>query len=214
MGPPLMPTQAGFALTAVRPAIQIECFLDLICPFSSKMFGTVYRDVIPKLGDKAKDISFIINQVPQPWHPQGAYVHEAALAVKSVAPSSYPAYVDAIYKAFDGGAFKDDQTWDKSRGQIYGDLMDLLKTSVPDVDVAAVQQALALKPDGGNAGNMMTQHIKWAAKYHRTRGVHVTPTVHVNGLEAGIVGSGWTADQWLAFLEPMGADNWQGSKLP
>jgi hypothetical protein len=32
-----------------------------------------------------------------------------------------------------------------------------------------------------------------------------------NGLEAGIVSSGWTGAQWKAFLE--GADCFQGSKL-
>ena len=46
-----------------------------------------------------------------------------------------------------------------------------------------------------------TQALKWATKLHRVRGVHVTPTVHVNGLEAGIVSSGWTGEQWLKFLE-------------
>ena len=67
--------------------------------------------------------------------------------------------------------------------------------------------------DLGNAGTGVTQAIKWAVKYHRCRGIHVTPTVLVNGLEAGIVSSSWTAAQWKAWLEPMGADNWQGSKL-
>ena len=35
----------------------------------------------------------------------------------------------------------------------------------------------------------------------------------VNGLEAGLVSSGWSAAEWSAFLEPMGTDNWQGSRL-
>eukprot|EP00435_Cladocopium_sp_Y103_P032240 s1318_g8.t1 len=53
----------------------------------------------------------------------------------------------------------------------------------------------------GNAGNAVTQHLKWAIKFHRVRGVHVTPTVFVNGLEAGIVSSDWSADEWAAFLD-------------
>ena len=43
--------------------------------------------------------------------------------------------------------------------------------------------------------------------------VHVTPTVFVNGLEAGVVSSGWSAAEWQKFLQPMGADNWQGTQL-
>jgi len=57
----------------------------------------------------------------------------------------------------------------------------------------SLNSLLKMSADGGNAGNAMTQHIKWACKYHRGRGVHVTPTVHVNGLEAGIVSSGAAA---------------------
>ena len=41
----------------------------------------------------------------------------------------------------------------------------------------------------------------------------MTPTVFVNGLEAGVVGSGWTGAEWKQFLSPMGADNWQGTQL-
>ena len=127
MGPPLCPTQAGFALLAVRPTVQIELYLDLICPFSQKMFCTLYDEVMPGLDESMKkDVSFVIQQVPQPWHPQGTYVHEAALAVKACAPDAYPSYVRAIYEAFGSGKFKDDDTIDKSRKQIYSELLDLL----------------------------------------------------------------------------------------
>lgn len=173
------------------------------------MWKSVYSGgALAKYGDK---VCFQLNQVPQPWHPQGTYVHEAALAVRDAAPASYAAYVDAIFTAYDGGAFQDDATWDKSRAQIYEQLLDI--AAATGIDRAAVASRLAMGEGGGNSGNAMTQHIKWATKYHRARGVHVTPTVHVNGLEAGIVSSGWSGEQWSAFLEPMGADNWQGTKL-
>ena len=102
--------------------------------------------------------------------------------------------VKAVYSAFDAGKFQDDDTVDKSRKQIYGDLIGLLGTSetLKTVDPSEVFKRLELTGPG-NAGNAMTQHIKWACKYHRGRGVHVTPTVHVNGLEAGIVSSGAAA---------------------
>ena len=216
MGPPLCPTQAGFALLAVRPTVQIELYLDLICPFSQKMFCTLYNEVMPGLDESMKkDVSFVIQQVPQPWHPQGTYVHEAALAVKACAPDAYPSYVRAIYEAFGSGKFKDDDTIDKSRKQIYSELLDLLGSGdekLKAVDKDAVAKLLTLQGEG-NAGNAMTQHIKWAVKYHRCRGVHVTPTVHVNGLEAGMISSGWNAEQWGKYLAPKGADNWQGSLL-
>jgi protein-disulfide isomerase len=196
MAPPLPPVTSGSSLTkAAPPKIQIECFLDLICPFSAKMFGTLYEKVIPTLDE---DISVTMHHVIQPWHPQGTMVHEAALAVKQVAPESYPAYVSAIYSAYTTtGKFKDEDTWNKTRLQIYDDLLEW----IPDgVDKEAVKALLMPTWKGGNEGNAMTQDIKWACQFHRTRGVHVTPTVFVNGLEASVVSSSWTEEDWKKFL--------------
>eukprot|EP00746_Dinoflagellata_sp_MGD_P161217 gnl/MRDRNA2_/MRDRNA2_88284_c0_seq1.p1 gnl/MRDRNA2_/MRDRNA2_88284_c0~~gnl/MRDRNA2_/MRDRNA2_88284_c0_seq1.p1 ORF type:complete len:206 (+),score=41.59 gnl/MRDRNA2_/MRDRNA2_88284_c0_seq1:68-685(+) len=202
MPPPLPPTQCGTSLVqSARPKIQVDLFLDLICPFSSKMYKTLYDGGLLCGGT---DVDFVLHQVPQPWHPQGTYVHETALAVKMVQPDSYPAFVRKVFGAFDGGQFKDESTWDKSRAQIYEELLQL----VDEAHRETVKGMLAMKEGGCNE---MTQPIKWAVKFHRCRGVHVTPTVHVNGLEAGVVSSGWTAEQWKKFLEPMGADNFTAS---
>lgn len=209
MGPPLPTSQCGSSLTTStsRTNIQIECFLDLICPFSGKMFTTLFNGVLPSLKDDT-DVSFVIHHVIQPWHPQGTMVHEAALALKKVSPSNYPAYMDAIYRAFERGKFNDEDTWKKNRLEIYDDLLTL----VPDgVDASAVKALLLPTGEGGNEGNAMTQDVKWATKYHRTRGVHITPTVFVNGLEAGIVSSGWSAEEWVKFLEKKGEDFFQNN---
>lgn len=203
MAPPLPPVTNGVSLTKTTPPkIHIECFLDLVCPFSAKLFNTVY-DVVPTLDE---DICVTIHQVIQPWHPQGAMVHEAALAVKQIAPDAYGPYVKVIYANFTEGKFKDEDTWSKTRLQIYDDLLEL----VPDgVDKAAVKALLMPTGTGGNEGNAMTQEIKWVCKYHRTRGVHVTPTVFVNGLEAGVVSSSWSGDDWKKFLAEKGKDFFQ-----
>jgi len=46
----------------------------------------------------------------------------------------------------------------------------------------------------------VTKLLKFAVKHHRTRGVHVTPTVYMNSIEAPDVSSGWTAEQWIEKL--------------
>ena len=210
MGPPLPAVQCGTSLMPhiPRSPIQIEIFLDLICPFSAKMFFTLYRNVLPQLKD-ANDINLIVHQVIQPWHPQGTMVHECALAVKNTYPELYADCIDAIFTAFiENGDFKDDKTWEKSRAQIYDDLLFLLNEKLPSIEIAKIKKLLI--PTLGNSGNAMTQQVKWACKYHRTKGVHVTPTVYVNGLEAGVVSSGWTVDQWMSFLEQKGQDNFTG----
>ena len=187
------------------PKIQIECFLDLICPFSCKMYKMLYEKVLPTLDE---DISIAIHHVIQPWHPQGTMVHEAALAVKQISPQAYPGFVNDIYTNFSTGKFKDEDTWKKTRLEIYDDLLELLPT---EVDKNAVKALLMPTGAGGNEGNKMTQEIKWACKFHRARGVHVTPTVFVNGLEAGAVSSGWSEDQWKKFLAEKGNDFFQNA---
>lgn len=164
------------------------------------MFGTLYEKVIPTLDE---DISITMHHVIQPWHPQGTMVHEAALAVKQVSPESYPAYVNDLYGAFLTGKFKDEDTWNKTRLQIYDDLLEIVPAGV---DKDAVKALLLPAGKRGNAGNAMTQEMKWACKFHRTRGVHVTPTVFVNGVEAGIVSSSWTEEDWEKFLSKKGKD--------
>ncbi|KAL3928022.1 MAG: hypothetical protein SGBAC_012829 [Bacillariaceae sp.] len=202
MGPPLPPESCGTTLTkTAAKKIQIECFLDLICPFSAKMFNTLYDKVIPSLDE---DITVTVHQVVQPWHPQGTFVHEAALAVREVSPVHYAPYVSALYAVFlNDGKFKDQDTWNKTRAQIYEELLELVPE---DVDKVAVKALLMMGEAGGNAGNEMTKHLKFACKFHRTRGVHVTPTVFVNGVEAGVVSSGWSEEDWKKFLAAKGTD--------
>jgi len=218
MGPPLPPTQAGGAIVGAggRAQVQVELFLDLVCPFSGKMWAVV-QQALPRFDPR---VTVVLHQVVQPWHPQGTMVHEAALAVKRVAPEAYADYVSAVVTSFAAGRFTDEATWGSTRADIYDELLSILgdHAALQAVDADAVA-ALLKQPEGGggirgNGGNAMTQEIKWACKFHRARGVHVTPTVHVNGLEAGIVSSGWTEEQWCAFLEPMGDDKFTGSKLP
>jgi predicted DsbA family dithiol-disulfide isomerase len=203
MPAPLPPTASGFFVTPPGRSVTIDMFLDIICPFSCKMLLTLLGSVCEKFADR---VTFVLHQVPQPWHPQGSYVHEAALAVRATSPDKYVSYVRSLMTAHvEQQKFSDEATWEKTRPQIYEELLDM--AAACGADRVAAGALLANTGQGTGA----TQSLKWAVKFHRTRGVHVTPTVHVNGLEAGVVSSGWAAEQWEKFLGPMGSDNFTGS---
>lgn len=95
------------------------------------------------------------------------------------------------------------------------------------VDAGKVRGLLAVTAEG-NAGNAVTKEMKVYAKYEpvprclcactcapvrdalpppcprrycRKNGVHVSPTVYVNGIEDGRVSSGWTLEQWQEYFE-------------
>lgn len=81
-------------MAAVTPSIhleradakrcEVECFIDLCCPFSAKMFLTLVEADLSPPGFR-----LTFQHTPQPWHAQSSYMHEAALCVNLVQPDAY-----------------------------------------------------------------------------------------------------------------------------
>lgn len=113
---------------------------------------TMQRKGLPHV---VSNVSFIVHQVPQPWHPQGAWVHEAALAVRATTPAAYPQFLDEVYAAYDGGAFKDDSTWNKTRPEVYSELLTLAVAAGANRDAAAA----LLQRTEGNHGTFVAQDL-------------------------------------------------------
>ena len=168
-----------------------------------------------------KLITIKLHHVIQPWHPQSTMVHEAALAVKRVVPGLYLTFIRNVYKKFmTQHHFTDHDTWNKTRLEIYDDLLcECLPSSdwIDDEQRQQVQQLLypprtttGRPPRSGtatfNSGNAITAELKFACRYHRQRGVHITPTVFANGIEASEVSSGWKADDWNEFFKQFWID--------
>ncbi len=98
--------------------------------------------------------------------------------------------------------FFDDRAKNLSRIQIYEKLVVI--GGETGYDIPSLSALLSLKGVKGNDGlGDVTQCLKWAVKYHRMRGVHVTPTVFINGIEAPDVSSGWSYKEWLEKLRPV-----------
>ena len=60
MPPPLPPSHCGTPLSPKGKDIVVELFLDLVCPFSSKMYKVVFDEVLAAFGDK---VTFVVHQV-------------------------------------------------------------------------------------------------------------------------------------------------------
>jgi len=82
---------ARFATTSIQtPVHTLELYLDYVCPFSAKMFNTVYTSVFPLLREKyAGKVDIIFRQQIQPWHPSSTLVHEAGVAVLQLKPEAF-----------------------------------------------------------------------------------------------------------------------------
>jgi hypothetical protein len=65
-----------------RRANSTTVYLDYVCPFSQKMFNTLYSSVLPLVKQKyASKVQILFRQQIQPWHPSSTLVHEAGVAV-------------------------------------------------------------------------------------------------------------------------------------
>ncbi len=149
----------------------------------------------------ADALKVVFHQTPQPWHPQGILLHEAALAVQMVKPECYAAMYAQLFDAA-GEQFNDAATYDKGRTDIYQELAELAVAA--GVDHEAFLRVLMLDTSSGNknSGNSATGALKLVTKHHRQRGIHVTPTCAVNGIVCD-TSSGWTPAEWQAFLDPL-----------
>ncbi|KAJ9439324.1 hypothetical protein DIPPA_09026 [Diplonema papillatum] len=194
MPPPMPPTPLGFALNPSSSGrVVVDLFADLSCPFSRKVLALWASGGDAAFFKDHADVKFVMHSVPQPWHPQSCMMHECLHAVDTLDPTKTWSYIVEFLKSPE--KFSDVHTKDMSRHQIY--------EAAAEVAVAAglvKKEFLDLLLIYDDACNRVTQRLKWAVKFHRARGVHVTPTVHINGLEAGDVSSSWGKSEWEAKL--------------
>ncbi|KAL2271318.1 hypothetical protein VTJ83DRAFT_689 [Remersonia thermophila] len=202
---------------ASEPLHTIEVYIDYVCPFSAKIFRTLTGSVIPYIRSRpalAARTQIILRQQIQPWHPSSTLVHEAALAVQRVASargdaSSSAAEVAGLFWAFSAALFAaqagyfDEAVAAEPRNATYRRLAALARESA-GLDEEAVFALLRVPEGPGeakNAGNGVTADVKTIVKMARLTGVHVTPTVLLDGVVVPEIGSAWTGEQWAEWLD-------------
>lgn len=202
----LAPKFAGQAYSAnVSPkAIHtIELYLDYVCPFSAKMFQTLYNFVLPDVPKKyPAKVQFLFRQQIQPWHPSSTLVHEAGAAVLSLAPDKFWPFSAALFEH--QKEYFDVNVVHESRNDTYKRLAKLAGSVGLEESKVLELLEISDKPgeDGSlNTGNKVTDDVKLMVKANRRVGVHVTPTVLFNGIEEGSISSSFTGQQWEEWLD-------------
>eukprot|EP00441_Pelagodinium_beii_P019055 CAMPEP_0197661712 /NCGR_PEP_ID=MMETSP1338-20131121/51619_1 /TAXON_ID=43686 ORGANISM="Pelagodinium beii, Strain RCC1491" /NCGR_SAMPLE_ID=MMETSP1338 /ASSEMBLY_ACC=CAM_ASM_000754 /LENGTH=453 /DNA_ID=CAMNT_0043239319 /DNA_START=42 /DNA_END=1399 /DNA_ORIENTATION=- len=198
MGPPLPPKPVGHSKGS-GPA-ELGIYLNYTCPFSVKAYKTLFGAVQPKLEGRCR---FTFYHQVQAWHPQGTSQHEAALAVAKLAgEEAFWKFSDALMAAAED--FYDVNVLDKTRRELWEELVKLAEGAVPGINVNALRAVLSLQteanPGERNMGCGVTKELKWAIKHSRLLGIHVSPTTTLNGIVCD-TSSSWTVDDWLAFFD-------------
>jgi hypothetical protein len=228
----LAPRFAGQRFSAASAPVlhTLELYLDYVCPYSLKMFNTMYTSVFPLIQEKySSKVQVIFRQQIQPWHPSSTLVHEAGVAVLKLQPAKFWDFSkvgraslllnhDCCQSASiewrannkrkalfdDAKSFYDVNVVTETRNKTYERLAKIgAKVGIDE------QELLKLlwvndKPasDGSlNTGNGVTNELKVLVKMNRMQGVHVTPTVVFNGVIENSISSSFTPDQWAEWLE-------------
>ena len=100
----LAPKFAGQKFSASNtPTLHtLELYLDYVCPYSAKMFNTVYTSVFPLIKQKyASKVQILFRQQIQPWHPSSPLVHEAGVAVLKTKPEKFWDFSKVRYRRFE-----------------------------------------------------------------------------------------------------------------
>ncbi|GAA6002598.1 hypothetical protein JCM10207_007583 [Rhodosporidiobolus poonsookiae] len=191
----------------------LEVFLDIICPFSGKQWKGIEQHVLPLLeknNELQKSLQIIIRQVPQSWHSSSTLVHEAALGVSKTLVDAGASFQDddvgvkfrtffsALIDPEQQKAFYDEPTAVETPNQTRERLADFAAKTV-GVDREAFLKAISVSK--GNSGTSVTNDLKLQVKYHRTRGIHVTPTVALDGLVEPSISSSFSGEDWQKFLQ-------------
>lgn len=185
--------------------LTLEFYIDPVCPFSKRLFTSFYNNVLPQLGaGKYKEVNAIIRPQIQPWHPSSTLTVESLLAVSVLANKSDTVfeYLKSLFDASD--KYYDSHTISEPRQQTYERLAKLAGKLVDSKDFAnlvAIDAAGSEQEEGKNAGNKVTVLVKWITKLGRQNGIHVTPTVLLNGLVDNEVSSSWQAKEWEEYLD-------------
>ncbi|GAA5985384.1 hypothetical protein JCM5350_005167 [Sporobolomyces pararoseus] len=202
----IAPSFATHRIGSPSAAHTLELFLDLVCPFSKKQLTGVRKSLIPLIENNEElrqNLSIVIAQVPQPWHASSTLVHEAALGVSKTLVEGGKSFSDQdVIKAWQKFFFElmdkqeeyfDEPTANESPAATRARLADLAASTLPDLDRAALLKNISTGK--GNSGSAATDLLKLQVKYHRFRGVHVTPTSRPS------ISSSFSEDDWKKFLK-------------
>ncbi|GMM29445.1 hypothetical protein DAMA08_021900 [Martiniozyma asiatica (nom. inval.)] len=183
----------------------IEIYLDYNCPFSGKMFRKLQDELMPLVDAQGltDKYQFIFVNVVQPWHGfQSSILHDASLAVAKVKPDSF---WDASRALFDHiEEYYDSEVYDLTKRQLVEKISGLLADTC-DIEksqlISLIEPSASIDGKPNNAGNAVAKDCKYFARYSRTMGIHMTPSVVVNGIYIPQIESSTPVEQILEIME-------------
>ncbi|TID30207.1 hypothetical protein CANINC_001214 [Pichia inconspicua] len=182
----------------------VELFLDYNCPFSGKLFKKMIEEVIPVLEKEGKH-NFVFINVIQPWHAfQSGVLHEVSFAVARVAPGWFWEFSKKMFENIT--EFYDTEVSQFTRDELIEKVLKVASEgdedeSILNIDSIKSLVAISNTDRPSNPGSGVAVDTKYFTRYARTIGVHVTPTISVNGIVISEIDSSTESARIIEILQ-------------
>lgn len=197
-------------LTLLVPHV-INFYLDYNCRFSAKLFLKL-KAVNSALEERHPGkFEFVFVNVIQPWHPGSVFLNEYSLAVAQLLRDKYSEQAGRVFFEVsellfaEKEKFFDEATVDLPRNAFYEYIHENVETKVKlpfsKEDVLLKLYIKGDKKNATNVGNAVSNDVKYFTKYLRGVGVHVTPTVSVDGVVDSNISSGVEPEDLVKIFE-------------
>ncbi|KAH3687845.1 hypothetical protein WICPIJ_001138 [Wickerhamomyces pijperi] len=185
----------------------IEVYLDYACPYSGKLYKKWYNELFPYLTQNPDKYRFIFKNYVQVWHPTSTLLHEASLAFQYVEPQNFLKFSYLLFDHIE--EFYDTAVANSTRNEIYDKIYEIVikpngfnitkEQFLDNLTIVETQQGQPHR----NSGNATSNDLKWFTKTGRQQGIHVTPTVVINGYEDQSIESSTEVSEVIAKLEKL-----------
>jgi glutaredoxin len=163
-----------------------EVFLEPTCPYSVRALNKL-DELLDTAGQDRITIKIRLHS--QPWHMYSGVIVRAVLAASLVdgGKESAKRVLAAV------GKHREEFEFEK---HCSGPNMDV----TPNQVVARIESYSGLKLAEAFAIPELHVEVKWHAKYARQNGIHVSPTIMIDGLVQPDLGSGDPVEKWVKRL--------------
>jgi predicted DsbA family dithiol-disulfide isomerase len=163
-----------------------EVFLEPTCPFSIKVLGKL-DDLLAQAGEDR--IAIKIRLHSQPWHMYSGVIVRCILAASTLEGGK--AAAKSVMAAV--AAHREEFEFDHHCG---GPNLD----ATPNDIIRRIERYAGLHLAEAFAISELEREVKWHTKYARQNGIHVSPTMMIDGLVQADMSSGDKVTDWVSRL--------------
>ncbi|KAF0735199.1 hypothetical protein Ae201684P_002648 [Aphanomyces euteiches] len=191
---PVPPTPPGFTIGhgSASANVQLEVFVDLLCPYSKMAYPALKQLVQHESPDRFR---LRVHQFPLPYHHQAFSVAQASETISfALGRETFETWMEAVFEEQD--SFGNKVTENQGQKNVTAQIHALAKKTFPNLTDAQWADGMT-----GHGGTDRDDDTRVAWKYACSRGISGTPMFLLNAVAID-ADPAWTYHDWIEFLKP------------